>query len=176
MVSQLESLNPAYCTIGRIVKTHGIRGEVKITPMTDFPERFVEREVVFLEPPFEPLRMIVSSIRAHKDSFLVKFEGVDTMSDAANLVNKFVRIPEAELEPLEEGAFYWHQLEGLRVLDESEGEIGNVESVFRAGESGNEILVVIGKSGERLVPMIEEVVLDVDLDSGVIRTRLPEGM
>ena len=169
-------MNPNYCTIGKIVKPHGIRGEVKVILMTDFPERFAKRREVFLEPPFEPTRMKVLSTRPHKNAFLVKFEGIDTISDAEALAQRFVRIPEDELGPLEEGAYYWHQLEGLTVVDENEGVIGKVDSIFRAGDSGNEVLVVRSESGERLVPMIDEVVLDIDLASGTVRVRLPEGM
>ena len=169
-------MNPHYCTVGRIVKTHANKGEVKVVLMSDFPERFVERCRVFLEPPHEPTCMTIQAARPHKNGFLVKFEGIDTISDAAALVQRFVRIPEEELEPLEEGSFYWHQLEGLRVIDEDDRTIGVVESIFRAGDLGNEVLVVGCDSGERFVPMIDEVVLSVDLDAGTIRVRLPEGI
>jgi len=169
-------MNPNYCTVGRIVKTHGNRGEVKVVLMTDFPERFAQRRDFFLEPPYEPTRLTVQSARPHKNAFLLKFEGIDTISAAEALVQKFVRIKEEELEPLEDGAYYWHQLEGLTVVDEQDGDIGVVDSVFRAGNSGNEVLVVKGDSGERLVPMIDGVVLGVDLGSSTIRVRLPEGM
>ena len=80
------------------------------------------------------------------------------------------------LPALEEGAYYWHQLEGLSVIDEGEGYIGKVDHIFRAGEFGNDVLVVVGDMGERLVPMVEEVIFEVDLDAGVIRVRLQEGM
>ena len=171
-----KAMNPNYCTIGKIVKPHGNRGEVKVVLMTDFPERFAERREVYLEPPYEPTRMTVQSARPHKKAFLLKFEGIDTIEGAEALVQKFVRIKEEELEPLEEGAYYWHQLEGLTVVDEEDGDIGEVDSIFRAGDAGNEVLVVRGDSGERLVPMIDDVVLGVDLESGTIRVRLPEGM
>ncbi len=169
-------MNPNYCTIGKIVKPHGNTGEVKVVLMTDFPARFAERREVYLEPPYEPTRMTVQSARPHKNAFLLKFEGTDTIAGAETLVQKFVRIPVEELEPLEEGTYYWHQLEGLMVVDENGGDIGKVDSIFRAGDAGNEVLVVSGDSGERLVPMIDDVVLGVDLESGTIRVRLPEGM
>ena len=177
-------MNPHYCTVGRVVKTHANKGEVKVVLMTDFPERFLERHRVFLEPPDEPTCMTIQSARPHKNGFLVKFEGIDTISDAAALVERFVRIPEEELEPLEEGVFYWHQLEGLRVIDEDGREIGVVESIFRAGDLGNEVLVVGCCHDFRpstfdfplWLPMIDDVVLSVDLDAGTIRVRLPEGI
>ena len=169
-------MNPNYCTVGKIVKPHGLRGEVKVIPMTDFPERFGLRREVFLEPPDEPTLMVVESTRPHKSAFLMKFEGVDTISDAESLVDRFVRVPDEWLPALEEGAYYWYQLEGLSVIDDGEGDIGKVDHIFRAGEFGNDVLVVVGDAGERLVPMIEEVILKVDLDGGVIRVRLQEGM
>ncbi|MBN2207745.1 MAG: 16S rRNA processing protein RimM [Candidatus Coatesbacteria bacterium] len=169
-------MNPEYCTIGRIVKPHGNKGEVKVVLMSDFPDRFEKRRSVFLEPPPEPTRMIIQSARPHKNGFLVKFEGIDTISDAEALVQRFVRIPEEELEPLEEGSFYWHQLQGLRVIDEGDHTMGVVERIFRAGDLGNEVLVVGCEKGERFVPMIDDVVLCVDLDAGTIRVRLPEGI
>ena len=169
-------MNPNYCTIGKIVKHHGIRGEVKVILMTDFPERFAERREVFIEPPFEPTRMKVLSMRPHKGAFLVKFEGVDTIEDAKALAQRFVRIPENELKPLDEGAFYWHQLEGLTVIDENKGVIGTIDSIFRTGDAGNDVLVVKSETSEHLVPMIDDVVLDVDLEAGTLRVRLLEGM
>ena len=169
-------MNPQYCTVGKIVRPHGVRGEVKVIPMTDFPERFGTRRELFIEPPDEPTPMIVESVRPHKRAFLIKFKGVDTISDAEMLVDRFVRVPESSLPALEDGAYYWHQLEGLSVIDDSEGDIGRVDHIFRAGKLGNDVLVVIGDAGERLVPMIDDVIVEVDLDEGVIRVRLLEGM
>lgn len=144
--------------------------------MTDFPERFAQRREVYLEPPYEPTPMTVQSTRPHKNAFLLKFEGIDTIAGAEALVQRFVRVKEEELAPLEEGTYYWHQLEGLLVVDEQDGDIGVVDSIFRAGKTGNDVLVVKGDSGERLVPMIDDVVLEVDLESKTIQVRLLEGM
>lgn len=174
VIPRFNKMNPDYCTVGKIVRPFGRRGEVKVVVMTDFPERFERRRRFFLEPPFEPMVAVVEGIRAHKDAFIVKFEGVESIEEAEKLVDKFVRIPLDELEPLEEGSYYWHQLEGLLVIDQERGQIGKVESVFRAGEFGNEVLVVVGQEGEHLVPMIEDVILKVDLDGQRIYVRLLE--
>lgn len=171
-----KSMNPNFFTVGRIVRTHGLKGEVRVVPMTDFPETFETRREFFLEPPFEPIRKAVQSVRAHKRGFIVKFEGIETVEAAEQLVEKFLRIPETELHPLDEGEYYWHQLEGLLVIDDERGDVGTVRSIFRAGDGGNDVLVVEGSDGEQLVPMLEEVILEVDLERSVIRVRLPEGI
>ena len=167
-------MNPDFCTIGIIVRPRGIKGELKVMPLTDFPERFISLREVFLEPPDEPIRKVIQNVWQHKNAFIVRFEGIDSISAAEPLVMKYIRIPVEKLRPLEKGQYYWHDLTGLDVIDDEYGALGKVERVFRAGKSGNDVLVVIGDSVERLIPMIDDVVLDVDLERGTMRVRLPE--
>ena len=169
-------MNPNFCTIGKIVSTHGRRGEVKMILMTDFPERLVAGQDVFLEPPSEPLKATVISVRPHKGALLLGFEGVGSISDAQKLAQKYVRIRIEDLKPLGDDEYYWHELEGLLVEDKQRGALGRVVRLTRAGEAGNELLVVETPEGDLLIPMVERFVLGVDLDEGRILVDVPEEM
>lgn len=169
-------MNPNYCTIGKIVSTHGRRGEVKMVLMTDFPERLVAGQDVFLEPPSEPVRATVVSVRPHKGALLVGFDGVTSISEAEKLAQKYVRIRVEDLKPLGDDEYYWHELEGLLVEDKHLGTLGKVLRLTRAGELGGELLVVGAAEGELLIPMVERFVLGVDLEEGKIFVDVPEEM
>ena len=116
--------------VGRIARTHGIRGDLLVNPETDFPdERFVEGRVLQLEMPGRSEPVTIASVRFHQGRPLVTFAGVDTMDAAESLAGLELRIPAERLAPLPAGTFYHHDLVGCRVETGSGAPVGVVSGV-----------------------------------------------
>lgn len=159
--------------IGVVVKPQGRKGEVAVEPFTDRPDRFPTLRQVYLPVPGGAARSIaVTHAWPHKGRYVVKLEGVDSITDAELLRGQELRIGEEELEALPAGSYYHHQLRGLRVEDEEGHELGTVRGVMdTTGEAP--VLEVRGARGEILVPLADAFVRQVDLAAGrIVVTRL----
>ena len=162
--------------IGEITRAHGLGGEVRVTPLTDHPERF-ERlsECVLWDEPSgrrEPRR--ITRARRQGDAVLVSLAGCDTVEAASALVGTYVAIPEAEALPLPSGQFYPWQLVGCRVVTEDGTEVGTVTDVERS--AAQDRWVVRAAEREHLIPAVPEIVLDVDLAARRVVIRPPDGL
>ena len=162
--------------IGRIAKSQGREGEVAVTPLTDFPERFQELSRAFIEGTGgEPVSLTVQAVRWHKGRPVVKFAGISNIGDAESLAGKELRIPESEIVKLPAGTFYHHDIEGLRVIDRRRGPLGTAERVLSTG--GTDVIVVrTPGGGELLLPFCEEICRRIDLDAGRLEVEAPEGL
>jgi 16S rRNA processing protein RimM len=154
--------------IGVVVKPQGRRGEVAVEPLSDRPERFPGLRQAYLPVPGGAARaMRVTNVWPHKGRYVVKFEGVDSITDAELLRGQELRIGEEELQALPAGSYYHHQLRGLRVEDEDGHELGTVRAVMdTTGEAP--VLEVHGGRGEVLLPLADAFVRRVDLAGGRI--------
>jgi len=160
--------------VGRVVKPQGRKGEVKVEPFSDREDRFPKLERAFVPTPDGGAREVkVEACWPHKDHFVLKLAGVDSIGEAEALRNAELGIPESELETLPPGSYYYHQLSGLRVVDPQGSELGVVASVMETGAE-TRVLVVRGPSGETLVPFAEDFVKSVDLVRGVLAVVPPE--
>ena len=161
--------------VGRIARTHGIRGDVLVNPETDFPdERFVEGRVLQLEMPGRSEPVTIESVRFHQGRPLVGFAGVDTMEAAEALVGAELKVPEAEIPPLPAGTYYRHDLVGCEVSDTKGQAIGRVTSVDGPMERSR--LVIAGPRGEVMVPMVGGICVRVDPAAKVIVVDPPAGL
>jgi len=161
--------------IGRIVGTFSYDGTIKVYPMTDFPERFKKMETVKLERGGAVEQFAVESARPHKELYLLKLQGIDSLEKAQVYKHAQVVINQDELMPLPEGEYYHFQLEGLKVIDEERGILGELTEVL--GTGANDVYVVNSPQfGEVLIPAIKDVVLGVDLAAGEIKVRLLPGL
>ena len=162
--------------IGEIARAHGLRGELRVTPLTDHPERFERVTACVLwdvaRDRREPRR--ITAARRQGDAVLVSLEGCESVEDASALVGRLVALPEAEALPLAPGQFYPWQLAGCRVLTEDGREVGRVTGVERGGAQDR--WVVAGEGREHLIPAVREIVLDVDLAARRVVIRPPEGL
>lgn len=167
----------SYLAIGQIVGPHGIRGEVKVVPLTDFPERFQTGAKVFLgaqtgETDAVPAEIAAS--RPHQDRWLIRFAHIKDRTAAETLRDLYVLIPEADAMPLGEHENYAHDLIGLSVYTVDGRSVGQItEILFTAA---NDVYVVRNASSEVLIPATREVVLSVDLAEGVMKVALPAGL
>lgn len=155
--------------IGKVIKPHGVRGELRVEVLTDFPERYEETDEVHLIPPRDAPRdappqlwkLEVESTRPHHGRMLVKFKGVDDMTRADLLRNFTLAVPQDELVGLEEGE-YWHwQLEGLEAVTLDGEKLGTLREVLST--PAHDLYCIGTRKGEILIPAVDEYVHEVDL-------------
>jgi 16S rRNA processing protein RimM len=162
---------PVFIAVGFLRRAHGIRGEIVMDVLTDFPERLRPQRMVYAGEEHRPVR--IQSVRWHNQVMLVKIRGYDTPEAAAALRNTTLYVRVEELPPLPEGEYYHHQLIGLRVMGEDGSEIGVLAEIVTTG--ANDVYGIRKTDGgELLIPAIEDVVLNVDLERGEMTVRLQE--
>lgn len=163
--------------IGRVIKAHGIRGEVAVEPTTDEPEiRFAVGEVLHGTQGKKEHTLTVRSVRPHQGRLLVTFEEIPDRTAAESLrATKFFAAP-LEAEDDDEG-FYDHELEGLGVLHQGV-LIGKVTGITH-GVAQSLLEVEMDEEGDIrtvLIPFVEEIVPEVDLEAGTVEITPPEGL
>jgi 16S rRNA processing protein RimM len=162
--------------IGEIGRPHGLRGEVRVIPLTDRPERFETLgECVLWDEARDRRRPCrINATRMQGDAVLVAVAGYDTPEAVGALTGWLLAVPESEALPAPEGHFYPWQLVGCRVLTEDGRDIG---SVLRIEGSAAQDLWVVGDGGrEHLVPAVADIVREVDLGGRRVVIRPPEGL
>lgn len=164
--------------VGKIVNTHGIKGEVRVISRTDFAEeRYAvgSRLYLFKEKEKEPTELIVRSHRTHKNFDLLTFEGYDSLNDVEKMKGAILKISESQLGELDENEFYFHQIIGCLVFTTKGEEIGKIREILTPG--ANDVWVVKGRDGrDILIPYIEPVVRKVDVKEGIILIEPMEGL
>ena len=159
--------------VGRVIKPHGVQGEVRVELMTDLPQRFEWLKVIYVGER-NPRPIAVESVRYHQEFVLLKLAGYPTRTEAEALRNELLQVPEEEAIPLEEGEYFLHQLLGLEVLTEAGQSLGRLTDILETG--ANNVFVVSGGGAEHLIPDIPDVVREVDVDGGRIIIRPLPGL
>ena len=148
--------------IGRVVKPHGIRGEVKVVPLSDVPDRFKRLKAVWIEEAGKGLTPFrVRKSRTQNELVILSIEGVDTPEEAAELAGRELLVPKDESPELPEGVFYWHDILGMEVATTDGRILGRVTDIFQTGS--NDVYVVEDGAKEVLVPAIADVIRKVDV-------------
>jgi 16S rRNA processing protein RimM len=167
----------SYLAIGKIVGPHGIRGEVKVEPMTDFPERFQAGGAVYLGMSTgmtEAKPVTITAARPHQGRWLVLFGHIKDRNAAETLRDQYLLIPEESAMPLGEHENYAHDLIGLDVVTAEGQALGKlVEILFTPA---NDVYITRGEQGETLIPATREVVQSVDLSARRMIVALPDGL
>lgn len=153
---------------GKIVNTHGVRGEVKIQVWLDSPEFMKKFKTVYIDE--KPVKML--SARPHKDMLIVSLEGIDDVNAAMCLKNKTVYIDRKDAK-LPRGTYFLQDIMGAAVIDEDGNEVGKLVDIMETPAST--IYVVRGET-EHLIPAVPEFILKTDADRGIIKVHLIEGM
>lgn len=165
-------MKKAYLEAGKIVTTHGIRGEVKIMPYTDTPELLAEFDRLFIGRNKDELT--IERSRVFKNMVVAKIEGVDTPEDAEKLRNKVLYMHRDDLE-LDDDTYFIQDLIGMEVRDADSDELyGIIDDVMQTG--ANDIYVVKSADRELLVPAIADVVVSTDIDGGIMTIRPLDGL
>lgn len=157
------------------MRAHGVRGEVSVTILTDFPERFETIEWVFIGDEFEAEAYRLESHRWHKQNVLLTLAGVTDRLAADKLRGQLVQVPFEEAMPLPEGDFYLFELVGLQVFTVDGEYLGVIEEILETG--ANDVLVVKTQAqAEILLPSIPDVVKSVEPDAGRVLVELIDGL
>ena len=156
--------------VGRVTRTHGLKGELKFFP-ADQGDLVVQndQQIRLGETTFK-----IKSVRGVKSPFIVKFEGVDSIEAAQSLSGQEVLVAKEDFESLPEGEYYRFEIEGLKAFDDTGKYYGVIEEIIATGS--NDVYVVRGDGKEWLVPMIDSVVQNIDLEEGKLIFHCVEGL
>lgn len=162
----------AFLAIGRVLRPHGVRGELRVEIHTDYPERFAIYKTVYLGPNQIP--HVIESHRFHQGKVLIKLANIDDRTAAEALREQWMSVSTADAIPLEDGEIYVHQMVNLRVVTVEGEDLGEIQEIIETG--ANLVYVVQGPGGQILLPDIPDVFLGIDLAAGVATVRLLEGL
>ncbi len=171
------SLQPElrYLAIGQVVRAHGIRGEISVAVLTDFPERLDTTEWVYLGNEFEADAYRLEKYRWHKKNVLLTLAGVTDRTQAEQLRGQLVQVPVEEAVPLPEGDYYLYQLKGLQVITTDGKVLGKITNILET--KANDVYVVKGDGPQEiLLPAIPDVVKAIDIQKGRMIVKLIEGL
>ncbi|MPZ14769.1 MAG: 16S rRNA processing protein RimM [Chloroflexi bacterium] len=162
----------AFLAVARVTAPHGVRGEVRCDILTDFPERLPRRKDLLVGERRVP--HVLERARFGGHGIIVKMAGVDSRQQAESLRGETLYIPEGDAAPLPEGSYYWHEIIGLKVRSTQREELGEVVEILQTGS--NDVYVVRGDTREILVPAIQDVIREIDVEAGIVTVELLEGL
>ena len=154
--------------IGKISAPHGVRGEVRIVPLTDFPERFENLKTVFLE---DDSKMELESVKFSNKFIIAKFKNINNRNDIEIFNGKLLMLNRSDIPSLPEGEYYNFDIIGLEVIDDKGSKLGKITEVLKTGS--NDVYVVEGKK-QILVPALKKVVKEINLVDGFMKVELLE--
>jgi len=157
-----------FIAYGKILKPHGLKGEIKVLPYSIDPENFKQVQYIYTKSDSnnEPQRHKVSAKRFQKHFIIAKLQNINNIEDAEALRNKEIHVDRNELPSNQEDEYYWFELIGLNVYNENECLIGQVDSLI--DNTAQPILVIKNNSEEYMVPFIDRFVKEVNLDNSKI--------
>lgn len=154
--------------IGKISAPHGVRGEVRIVPLTDFPERFENLKTVFLE---DDSKMELEYVKFSNKFIIAKFKNINSRNDIEIFNGKLLMLNRSDIPSLPEGEYYNFDIIGLEVIDDKGSKLGKITEVLKTGS--NDVYVVEGKK-QILVPALKKVVKEINLTDGFMKVELLE--
>ncbi|MCZ2258810.1 ribosome maturation factor RimM [Sporosarcina sp. G11-34] len=164
--------------VGKIVNTHGIRGEVRVNSYTDFPEeRFAvgNKLALFMPDSTKPITLIIASQRPHKNFKLLTFENHPNLNDVEKYRDGMLKISENDLGDLDEGEFYYHEILGCAVVTTEGVNLGKVTDILETG--ANDVWTVTPEKGKpQYIPYIDDVVKEIDIENKKITIETMEGL
>ena len=160
--------------LGRVAKTHGLKGEVTLKIDADDPSAYVKMQHFFLEINKVLTPFFVEHVKMSSDKLFVKIKDIDTIEMAQNLVGREVYLPMEMLPKLSGKQFYFHEIVGFTVVDSVKGELGPISEVLEYPTQA--ILQVMKGKKEILIPILDQVIQKVDRDKKTLHITAPEGL
>lgn len=158
--------------VGRITRAHGVTGEVAVQVISEVSGRFDDGATVWLE---DGRTLTVESSRPHKDRLLVRFRGVEDRAQAEALQKALLVVPESASPQLPDGSWWDHRIVGCDVETDTGRELGTIRDVIHTG--ANDVWSAVDDEGtETLIPVLEDVIVEVDVDGGRIVVREIPGL
>ena len=161
--------------VGVITSTHGVRGEVKVYPTTDDPQRFKKLKKVILDTGREHLPLEIESVKFFKQFAILKFKGIDNINDIERYKGKNLYVTRENAVKLKRDEYFIADLIGLEVYDEDDQHLGMLTNVIETG--ANDVYEVKFEDGrEVLFPAIKQCILDVDMENRKMKVHIMEGL
>ncbi len=160
-------------TIGKIVNTHGVKGEMRVMPSTDDIKRFEKLKEVYIQQ--RDLKTYeITAVRYHKQFVLIKLKGIDTMDAAEQMKNSLIKIDRKESLPLGQDEYYMTDLYDMAVVTEEGRELGKLVDILVTGS--NDVYVVRNEEKEILIPAIKQCIKKVDVTARQMTVHLMKGL
>ena len=161
--------------VGKIVNTHGLRGEVKVVPWTDYPEVFEDIETVYIKKKSDYERLDIAGIKYQKNNLIIRFAQLKDINEAEKYKNRVLYAERTSLGELPEGVYYIADLIGLDVVKEDGEKVGIISDVFNTGSND---IYEVKREGQKnlLLPVIDDVVLNIDVENKKVTVRMMEGL
>ena len=164
-----------YLQVGKIVNTHGIKGEVKVVPLTDDPRRFEELNEVFVGTDNKKEVFNIESIKYSKNTVIIKFKESSDMNYAEKLKEMFIYVDRKKAVKLPEGRYFICDLIGMEVSELDGNKLGVLVDVLQTGS--NDVYVVKNdENKEILIPALKSVLKEVSVENKTMKVELPEGL
>ncbi|MCI8587631.1 MAG: 16S rRNA processing protein RimM [Clostridia bacterium] len=161
--------------IGQIVNTFGIKGYVKVVPYVDNIERYNELKKVYVKSKKETKEYEIEEVKYQKNMVLLKLKGIDKVEEAEKLRNSFLEVDRENAIKLEEGEYFIADLIGMSVITDEGKVLGKLDDIYNRGSS--DIYVVKDELGKQiLLPAIEEVINEINIEDGKIIIHIIEGL
>lgn len=161
--------------IGQIARSNGIRGEVRVTPLTDVPQRFTRLKTVWIGLAVDGSRQFsLQAVRFHRSQAILKLEGIENRTASDQLKNCFIFVEEEKSVSPSEGSYFIHDIVGMEVSTEEGILLGVVHEVWRL--PANDVWVVRQNGKEILLPAIKQIVRSVDTTKRTIVIHAMEGL
>ena len=166
----MDDLHPGYVAVGRVLSPWGVRGDLKVEPLADLPSLLSPGRSVSVGSQTHTIQ------RSRRRGRLlhIKLSGIDDRDAAEALKDRYLQLPESELEPLREGQYYRFQLIGLSVRSSAGQTLGRVSRILTT--PSNDVFVVDGPRGEILVPAIDDIVKEIDIEGGGMTIEVVPGL
>ncbi|MEL7596700.1 MAG: ribosome maturation factor RimM [Clostridiaceae bacterium] len=147
-----------FLTVGKIINTHGIRGEVKIKPTTDDVNRFKSLKEAYIDEK----EIFISGCKFQPGKVILKIEGIDSIEEAEKLKNKLIKVKREKAVQLPEDTYFAVDIIGCEVYEETGNKIGTVDDIIYTGS--NDVYWVKGEN-EVLIPALKDIVLEIDINN-----------
>lgn len=164
---------PAFLLVGKLHRPHGVSGEIIMSVLTDFPERLKPNLQVYMGVEYQPVT--IKSLRHHNRGLLISLEGYDSREAVDGLRNNEIFVPAEDRPPLPDGELYLHQIIGLKAVTEEGQVLGFISDWIETGANGV-FIVQDEEEKEILLPDIDEVIVNIDLEAGEVLVHLLEGL
>lgn len=164
-----------YLQIGEIVNTHGVKGEVKVLPLTDNQDRFDSMKSIYIDRNGNIEKIKIEGVKHLKSTVVLKLEGIDTIEAAEAMKGLFLQVDRKNAVKLSKDSYFICDIIGSQVEDMSGVVLGKLTEVLQTGS--NDVYVVRNDEGrEILLPALKNVIREVSVKAGVIKVEIPEGL
>lgn len=164
MKKSLKSATDKKIIIGKIGAAHGVRGDMKVYPLTDFPDRFNTIKKAFIDDK----EIDIISTRYQNNFVVMKVKGVNSREEVARYTNKLLKINRSDVPPLNEGEYYSFDIIGLKVINQDDVVLGEIIEILKTGS--NDVYITKTPEGKQLlIPALKKVVTEINIEDGFMK-------